>query len=127
MPHPEVPQRPCPRILHLASQLQALALGPAAIQFILTFMFVFIFIFIKFRPFVEALPQPSSCTVLLVRISEHMSQLDHSARARLDPHDGFMFSAITMTNAVVNAEAPSLSPKNLRSVPCKQRIAIAIL
>jgi len=85
MPHLEVPQCPCPRILHLASQLQALALGPAVIHFIFTFMFIFIFI--KFRPFVEPVPQPSSCAVLPMLTPEHMSQLDCSARAQLSPHD----------------------------------------
>lgn len=68
MPHLEVPRRPCPQILHLASQLQGLALEPAATQFIFIFAFVFIVIFILFRPFVEAVSQPSSCTVLLVLI-----------------------------------------------------------
>ena len=72
MPHLVVPRRPCPQILHLASQLQALALGPAATQF---------------RPFVKAVTQPSSCTVLLVLTPEHMLQLDHSARARVSLHD----------------------------------------
>lgn len=80
MPHLEVPRRPCPQILHLASQLQALALGPAAIHF---------------RLFVEAAASMATvhqAAVLLVLLSEHMTQLDHPSKAQLHLRDWFCFT-----------------------------------